>query len=201
VIINAWVIYRCNFKSFLHDFLLVINRPEHFLSELHHQLISAALLRPHNLAGVPSILRPPPSTQHKRCLIMPFPFLLIPRIRQSTHFPWHEGCLQVSSKVSLLIEEGYLALSLPGLQVPLLHKLELLLKREAGRGLELVCQVLDCLIECIGAFSKRRLGQTLENVRLSHRFLSPRPLWGGGSKMGLELRHKCFDSLILLQLC
>jgi hypothetical protein len=63
---------------------------------------------------------------------MPLSFLLVPRRRESTNLTCHDGCLQVSSKVSLLIEEGCLAFSLPGLQVPLLHKLELLLKREAG---------------------------------------------------------------------
>jgi hypothetical protein len=199
--IDAWIIYGSNFKSFRHDLLLVIYRPTNILSKLDHQIISVAILWPRNLAGVPSILRGPPSAQHKRCLIMPLPFLLVPRRRQSTKLPWHDGCLQDSGKVSLLIEDGCLALSLPGLQVSLLHKLELLLKREAGWGLELVCQILNCLIECIGAFSKRRLDQTLKKARLGHRFLCPWPLWGGGSEMGLELRHKCLDSLILLQLC
>ena len=131
--IHTWIIYGCNFKSFRNDLLLLMYRPTNVLSELYHQIISVPFLRPRKPAGVPLILRPPPLAQHERCLIMRLSFLFGPRSMQSTSFPRHDGCFQVSSYItSLLTEEGCLALSLPGLQVPLFHQLELLLEREAG---------------------------------------------------------------------
>jgi len=154
--IKAWIIYRCNFKSFRHDLLIVMYRPTNILSKLHHQLISVPLLGPRPPAGVPSILRPSPPAQHKRCLIMTLAsYFVLCSSRHGTSLAWHQWCLQVGSSdgISLLTEEGCLALPLPGLQVPLLHKVELLLKGEAGRGLQLVCQIRDCLVKGVGAFS------------------------------------------------
>ena len=154
VVIYAWIIYRSNFKSFRHDLLLVIYRSANILSELLHQLISVALLWPRPPTSVPPILRPPPPAQHKRRLIMTLPSYFVLRSRRhGTSLAWHHGCLQVSNGISLLADEGCLALPLPGLQVPLLHKVELLLKGDTGWGLQLVCQILDCLVKGVGTFS------------------------------------------------
>ena len=85
-------------------------------------------------------------------MTLPSYFVLCSR-RHGASLALHQGCLQVSNGISLLAEEGCLALPLPGLQVPLLYKVELLLKGDTGRGLQLVCQILDCLIKGVGTFS------------------------------------------------